>query len=498
MFRFSLLIGLLFFYLISFSQQPLYKEKFRPQFHFTPALHWMNDPNGLVFYKGEYHLFYQYNPMGIRWGHMSWGHAISKDLLHWRHLPLAIPEEKDTMIFSGGCVVDKNNTSGFAEKPGQVPLVAIYTGYVDGLRQAQNISYSNDDGLTWKSYNKNPVLDLGSKEFRDPQVFWYGPQNKWVMTVVLAVDKKIQFYSSANLKQWDLMSSFGPAGDTSGVWECPDLFEVPVKDEPGKTKWVLMHSPAPYMQYFIGDFDGTAFKNENPSEKIYRPDYGSDYYAAVVYKNLNAGTPPISIGWVNNWKYAQEIPTSPWRSMMSLPRTMSVKKINGEWVLMQELVASVKSLRSAPLVQMKNISVEKTKTLPIKSQQFEMDITVEPSANAVFELKLAAGNKREMVIGYNAATQTLYLDRSKTANNSFDSSYNKLGRFETTLALNNKQLQLRVFFDKSVVEVFANDGQAAMTMQLFPEENDKGIELVSNNGKSIVKKLVVWPIKSSW
>jgi len=498
MLRISSLIVLLFFYTFSFSQRPLYKEKYRPQFHFTPPLHWMNDPNGLVYYKGEYHLFYQYNPMGIRWGHMSWGHAISKDLIHWRHLPVAIPEIKDTMIFSGSCVIDKNNTSGFAEEPGRVPMVAIYTGYVQGKGQSQFLSYSIDDGISWKNYNKNPVLDLQSEDFRDPQVFWYEPEKKWVMSVVLAVDKKIQLYSSDNLKQWSLMSSFGPAGDTSGVWECPDLFQVPIQGEPGKTKWVLMHSPAPYMQYFVGEFDGTSFKNENPVEKIYRPDYGADYYAAVVYKNLDAGSPPVSIGWINNWNYAQNIPTMPWRSMMSLPRSLSIKKINNEWILIQEPVTNIQLLRSAAVVQMKNVLFEKIKKLPVKSQQFEMDITIVPSAETVFEIKLAAGDNKEMVIGYNTATQMLYSDRSKTSNNNFDSAYIKLSRFETTLAPGNKELRLHIFFDKSIVEVFANNGEAAMSMQLFPDEKDNNVVLEIKNGNCLIKNLLVWPLKSSW
>jgi sucrose-6-phosphate hydrolase SacC (GH32 family) len=238
----------------------LYRETLRPQYHFSPPLHWINDPNGLVYYDGEYHLFYQHNPMGIRWGHMSWGHAISTDLIHWQHLPLAIPEENGVMIFSGGCVIDKNNTAGFADKPGDVLMVAIYTGHTEGKNQSQHLAYSNDKGRSWKKYEKNPVLDLGLRDFRDPQVFWYEPDKKWVMSVVLAVEKKVQFYSSYNLKEWKYMSSFGPAGDVSGNWECPDLFEVPINGEPRKTKWVLMHSPSPYMQYFIGDFDGTFFK----------------------------------------------------------------------------------------------------------------------------------------------------------------------------------------------------------------------------------------------
>lgn len=443
-------------------------------------------------------MFYQYNPMGIRWGHMSWGHAISKDLVHWRHLPLAIPEEKDTMIFSGTCVVDKNNTSGFAEIPGQIPMVAIYTGHIEGVSQSQHLAYSNNNGITWKKYSKNPVLDLGSKEFRDPQVFWYAPQKKWVMSVVLAIDKKIQFYSSDNLKQWNLMSSFGPAGDVSGVWECPDLFEVPVKGQPGKTKWVLMHSPSPYMQYFVGEFDGTSFKNENPVNKIYRPDYGSDYYAAVVYKNLPAGTSPISIGWVNNWKYAQDIPTSPWRSMMSLPRTLSVKKINGEWVLIQEPVKTIQTLRLKPAIQKKDLVIEKLSKLPVISQQFEMEIIATPSVNSMFVINIASDEKQEYAVGYDAKSETVFIDRTHSGESRFNDEYKKLSNFGTKLKLKNNQVKLHLFFDNSVVELFANDGEAVLTMQLFPENNYAGIFLNSIGGKTLINDIKLWPLKSAW
>jgi len=429
---------------------------------------------------------------------MSWGHAISTDLVHWQHLQLAIPEEDGVMIFSGGCVIDKNNTAGFAEKPGDVPMVAIYTGHAEGKNQSQHIAYSNDKGRTWKKYEKNPVLDLGIKDFRDPQVFWYEPHKKWVMSVVLAVEKKIQFYSSYNLKEWKLMSAFGPAGDTSGIWECPDLFEVPINGELGKTKWVLMHSPSPYMQYFVGDFDGTSFKNENPSEKIYRPDYGPDYYAAVVYKNLSPEVSPVSIGWANNWKYAQDIPTMPWRSAMSLPRSLSLKKINNEWLLLQEPVTSINLLRSAPTLRLENVIVETSKTLPVKSQQFELILSVKFSTYSTFGLRIFSSNGHEMELGYDYSSQTLYIDRSKTSNISFNKSFEKLGRYETSLALNNALLHLRIFVDKSIVEVFANDGQAVMTMQVFPNEIDSEIELFCKNGKAIIKNLTLWSINSSW
>ncbi|MEQ1676510.1 MAG: glycoside hydrolase family 32 protein [Chitinophagaceae bacterium] len=482
-----------------FAQQPVfYKEPFRPQFHFTPAIHWMNDPNGLVYHKGEYHLFYQFNPFGNRWGHMSWGHAVSKDLVRWQHLPLAIPEEKDTMIFSGSCVVDHNNSSGFAKQPGEIPMVAIYTAHIEGKNQSQHIAYSLDDGRTWTKYNANPVLDLGKKDFRDPKVFWYAPQQKWVMAVVLPIEKQAQFYSSKNLKEWQLMSSFGPAGDTTGIWECPDLFEVPVKDEPGKTKWVLMHSPAPYMQYFVGDFDGNTFTNDNPAAKIYRPDYGPDYYAAIVYNNLPVGHKPVSIGWINNWNYAQDIPTTPWKSAMSLPRELTVQKINNEWILMQEPVRAIHTLREKPFTA-KSVTVNGTTLLSVKGQTLEIDLQMTVSNNNISGIRLAKSGDKYIEIGYDGAKRVLYIDRSKAGDSGFHPAFAKQSRYETSLQPLNGKIQLHLFFDKSIVEVFANNGQAAMTAQLFPGVGENGVELFSgNNNKTTFSFVNCWQLKSVW
>src|SRR5690242_11670657 len=212
-----------------------YGEPYRPQYHFTPEKNWMNDPNGLVYYEGEYHLFYQYNPFGDKWGHMSWGHAISRDLAHWQPLPLALAEEDGVMIFSGSAVVDWRNSSGFSHN-GTPPLVAIYTGNrtTDG-RQFQCVAYSNDKGRTWSKFAGNPVLDIGSRDFRDPKVFWHQPTQRWIMVVSLAVERKIRFYNSTNLKEWTQQNEFGPAGATNGVWECPDLFPVALENHPDRS-----------------------------------------------------------------------------------------------------------------------------------------------------------------------------------------------------------------------------------------------------------------------
>ena len=245
-----------------------YREPFRPQFHFTPAKNWMNDPNGLVYYKGEYHLFYQHNPFGNTWGHMSWGHAVSRDLVHWEHLPVAIPEQGNEAIFSGSAVVDKQNTSGLGTRR-DPPMVAIYTSaYPDD--QEQSLAYSIDRGRTWTKYSGNPVLDDADREFRDPKVFWYEPEQKWVMVLAKAVQRKVGVYASKDLKTWEHLSDFGPANATAGIWECPDLFPLPVDGNRRNKKWVMVVSLNPGSiaggsgtQYFLGDFDGTRFTADN-------------------------------------------------------------------------------------------------------------------------------------------------------------------------------------------------------------------------------------------
>jgi fructan beta-fructosidase len=268
-----------------------YQEPYRPQFHYTPARNWMNDPNGMVYYKGEYHLFYQYNPSGTTWGNISWGHAVSRDLVHWQELGVAIPHDDEEFVFSGSAVVDKENTSGFGTRQNP-PLVAIYTSASKVCcRQAQALAYSLDHGRTWTKYAGNPVLDIGSGEFRDPKVFWYAPDQRWIMVVALSVERKVSIYASENLKDWEHLSNFGPANAVGGVWEVPDLFELPVNGNPRNKKWVMVVNINPGgiaggsgAQYFVGDFDGTTFHADNivgdytpPAGDVYEDFEQSDY-----------------------------------------------------------------------------------------------------------------------------------------------------------------------------------------------------------------------------
>jgi fructan beta-fructosidase len=490
--NYILIISLFFIGKIAAQNQILYKETYRPQFHFSPTKNWMNDPNGLVYKNGLYHLFFQHNPFGNVWGHMSWGHATSKDLVHWKELPVAIAEEKGTMIFSGSAVLDKNNTAGFANSKTDQTLVAIYTGHTDTL-QTQDLAFSNDDGLTWKKYAGNPVLNLHKKDFRDPNVFWYDAKKEWIMAVSQPNEHQISFYASSNLKQWNHLSDFGPRGDTSGVWECPDLMQVPIVGETGKSKWVLFTSQNSTMQYFVGEFDGSKFLEDHPSPTIHKQDYGTDYYAAVAYHNT-PDKQPISIGWVNNWEYANSIPTNPWKSAMSLPRKLSVKKQEGDWVLVQQPIASLQLQRGVEQ-KIKDTHVAKTADLPFSGTSYELSLTIQPKENSVAGVRVAVGGNRYFEISYDAKNEQLRIDRSHTIN-AFNAKYASISKKEAPLNMIAGKIPLRIFVDASIVEIYSADGTVVFTVQVFPEKTDTGIQLFSEGGTASFKDIQFWQMKS--
>src|SRR5579884_3607142 len=355
-------------------------EPYRPLFHFSPKENWTNDPCGLVYAGGKYHLFFQYNPLGNSWGHMSWGHAVSPDLISWTQLPVAIPEENGVMIFTGSSVVDRNNTSGLCE--GRTGcIVSIYTGHVAktkgrAQRQNQNLAFS-EDGVTWKKYAGNPVLDLGLADFRDPKVFWHAPSKRWVMVAVLAEQRKATFYASPNLKTWTHLSDFGPAGATGGVWECPDLFAL-------GGRWVLKIGLNPGHvaggsgeQYFVGSFDGVRFHNESGTNEPLWVDYGRDCYCESTWNDDRSGE-VHAIGWMSNWQYAGRAPTSPWRGAMTLPRSLA---LNANGRLLQTPVAALRSLRGEAF-DYEGGDVEelnrKLEAWPHRSQTFELETTIQP------------------------------------------------------------------------------------------------------------------------
>lgn len=452
--RFCITLFLLIASTFSFAQTP-FQERYRPQYHFTPNKNWTNDPNGLIYYNGEYHLFFQYNPLGNKWGHMSWGHAVSQDLVRWKEVDVAIPEEKNFSIFSGSAVMDPFFTSGFGKEKGKVPMVAIYTADVPHTNQSQHLAYSLDSGRTFTKFSGNPVLDLDKKDFRDPKVFWHAPSQKWIMLVMWPHEKKVQFYSSKTLKAWTLLSEFGPAGDTTGIWECPDLFRVPVDGVPGKYKWVFMMSPSPYMQYFVGEFDGTRFINESDSTKIFRPDYGPDYYAAITYNNLPLNNEPVSIGWANNWNYAGDIPAGDWRGGMSLPRRLTLKKLGNDWILLQKPVEEIFALQKST----NSYSSDKLISSP------DASYVVEWVWNKNQSQELVLGEK-DLIIKYEPATGEVSLDRTASAGFQND-AYKKLSVFKGKIPGGGGAHRFKLFVDESVVELYVGDGELVFTMQVF-------------------------------
>jgi fructan beta-fructosidase len=495
------------------AQKP---DFYRPQYHFSPAKNWINDPNGLLYHNGEYHMFYQHNPFANVWGHMSWGHAVSKDLLRWEHLPLAIPEfthpdgKTMTAIFSGSAVIDKDNTSGLCPAGTKDCMVAIYTGNVTQgdkqLAQYQNVAASSDNGRTWKQYDKNPVLDLNSKEFRDPNVFWYAPQKKWVMSAVKATEHRVAFYESKDLKNWTLLSYFGQQGDTTKVCECPALMPVPIQNEPGKTRWVLFisagHPQKDYvgMQYFVGDFDGKNFKLDPANPKPIAPavsnvvDWGKDYYAAIQFNNLPAGQKgPLMVGWLNNWAYGNELPTTPFKGAMSLPRQISLKRTAAGLQLMQQPIASVASLRTAgttkPAQKVTNGSVTVEKAI---DNTYELTVDIKPGSAKTVGVKLAKNGDEETIIQY--VNGKLQFDRRKSGDASFSKRFATVE--EAPLALQNGVIKLRIFVDKSVVEVFANDGERVITDLIFPTQSTGSVELFAEGGSAEFSNVRVSPIKA--
>ena len=484
------------------------EDAYRPAYHFTADSNWINDPNGLVFHNGEYHLFYQYNPFGAKWGHMSWGHSVSKDLIHWKTLPVAMYEDKNpndndtTMIFSGSAVIDKNNTSGFANGSQRLPLVAVYTSFVHHTfkpkGQHQSIAFSNDDGLTWTKYNGNPVLDIKSLEFRDPKVFWYEPHQKWVMIVLKPEVHQAQLYSSKNLKDWNYLSSWGGAGNTARIWECPDLIEMTVKGTNEK-KWVLIVSSGhlqegfPGMQYFIGNFDGTFFTADHDYKQPTYLDFGKDFYAAVTYNNA-PNNRKILVAWMNNWEYANEIPTgNVWRGSYAIPRELSLIRSGNERKLIQQPVAEMNVLKQEAF-SVENKQVEDSFDLTYKGDAYQLEVIIDPGDARAAGLKLLKGKNEVTIIKYDNTLKQLQLDRSKSGNVNFHPKFASVEKAD--LPLQDGVIKLNILVDRSVVEVFAYDGLVTISDLVFPLEKEGGIQLFSEGGKANFKSVKIWAMKS--
>ncbi|MFD2569676.1 glycoside hydrolase family 32 protein [Spirosoma soli] len=463
----------------------------RPQYHFSPKAHWMNDPNGMVYYKGMYHLFFQHYPEGTTWGPMHWGHATSKDMVHWEEQPIALYPDSLGLIFSGSAVVDVNNTSGFG-KNGQVPLVAIFTHHNMKLEkskqsnqfQYQSIAYSLDEGKTWTKYADNPVLpNPGITDFRDPKVRWYAPQKKWIMT--LATKDRVTFYSSPNLKNWTKESEFGQEiGAHGGVWECPDLFPLDVN---GKKAWVLLVSINPggpnggsATQYFVGDFDGKSFKPYSTKTKWM--DYGTDNYAGVTFSNT--GDRVILMGWMSNWQYANVVPTTSWRSANTVPRELGLKEVNKELYLTSNPVKELDVLNEK-ITSLNNIAVKGDYDLIAKTggkaDRFRLALSA-PATND-FSIVLANEQGNELVIGYDKAANAYYIDRTKAGKTDFEKGFGK--RHTAPRLSADGTISLTLLADVASVELFADNGLTVMTDIFFPEKDMTKLFIKSATGISI-------------
>ncbi len=490
------------------AQPAAYQELHRPQFHFTPAINWMNDPNGMVYYDGEYHLFYQYNPFGDKWGHMSWGHAVSPDLVHWEHLPLALAEENGVMIFSGSAVVDWKNTSGFG-KDGKAPLVAIYTGhYSEKPLQNQQIAFSNDRGRTWTKYEGNPVLDIGLKDFRDPKVMWDERTGQWVMTVSMPTDRKVRFYGSPNLKDWTLLSEFGPAGSVKGIWECPDLFQVAIEGS-DRSKWVLIVNiggesvaGGSGCQYFVGEFDGREFKSDdNDPTAVHWVDYAKDFYAAVSWADVpESDGRRLWLGWMSNWEYANDVPTTPWRSAMSIPRTLSLRKVDGDWRLLQQPVVELEKLRVADSGgQFSYESSGENSTLENNfgnlGQTYELVADIRASKDAVFSLEFCRGDGEGTVLRFDLASETVTLDRTQSGVVDFSDRFPSV--FTAPVRRIKGGVRVHAFVDTSSIEIFINDGETVLTTLVLPKPDSNGLQLKAGEGVKSTQ-VTTWKLNSAW
>ena len=438
-------------------EKQLFTERHRPQYHFTPPSKWMNDPNGMVYYEGEYHLFYQFYPDSNVWGPMHWGHAVSRDMISWEHLPIALYPDSLGLIFSGSAVIDWNNTTGFGE-PSNPPMVAIFThhllkGEQEGGNdfQVQSIAYSLDKGRSWEKYDGNPVIpSTGIRDFRDPKVIWHEESQRWVMA--LSANDRVKFYTSPDLKAWEFASDFGPGQGSPGrPWECPDIF--PLTDEKGVQKWVLIvsvQSNAPNKgtgtSYFIGDFDGHTFTNDDPAEYINWLDYGTDNYAFVTWSDIpKEDGRRLGIGWMSNWQYAQVVPTEAWRSAMTLPRSLKLVQTEDGY-----------RLHSPPVREIETY---------IQETRHEDDSIFVVDFKTDGEFKVEISNNLGELIVISAIDGFLRVDRTNSGVKRF---------FEGFAAEHTAELEsivpsdVRIFVDASSVEVFVNEGALVMTEIVFP------------------------------
>ena len=472
---------------VTYSEEELY----RPNFHFTPKKAWMNDPNGMFYKNGYYHLYFQHYPDGNTWGPMHWGHAISTDMVTWKEMPIAIYPDEKGYIFSGSAVVDVNNNSGFS-KNGIEPIIAMFTYHdMEGEKagktnyQSQAIAYSLDEGQTFTKYSENPVIkNPGIKDFRDPKMVWDSIHEKWLM--VLAAGQKIMFYSSSNLKDWKLESDFGEdIGAHGGVWECPDFFPMVVKGT-DEVKWVLLVSINPggpnggsATQYFVGDVDGNQFRIDNSFEndlnnsehKSIWIDYGRDNYAGVTWSNIpDSNGRKLFMGWMSNWEYANVVPTETWRSAMTVARQIELQKVNTSYRLLFQPVKELSNYRSTKFKKESIVINGDTKIIDSKAidlSSTEINFKISDLNNSGFTFKLTNKQGDTLAFGYNNSDKNFFVDRRKSGKTAFSEKFvNRVSLAKRTSL--NPDLTGTIILDKTSIELFFDNGETVMTEIFFP------------------------------
>ncbi|MCI5490861.1 MAG: GH32 C-terminal domain-containing protein [Prevotellaceae bacterium] len=497
-------------------------DYYRPSYHFTPAYGWMNDPNGMVYKDGEYHLYYQYNPYGSKWGNMHWGHAVSRDLIHWQHLDPAIARDTLGHIFSGSSVVDIHNTAGY----GKNAIIALYTSASDKNGQIQCMAYSTDNGRTFTKYESNPVLTPfdGLRDFRDPKVFWYEKGKCWYM--IVSADKETRFYKSKNLKKWEYVSAFGNGmGQQPCQYECPDFFQLPVNGDPNNMKWVMIMNINPgclfggsATEYFVGDFDGKNFTCADAHEAKWM-DYGKDHYATVTFSNT--GNRVLAMTWMSNWQYADLTPFKQNRGANGLPRELKLFELDNKYYIQEGVAPEVMALRKETK-ELGNLTIEKEKDLAgiasCMNGAFEIEADVTADANGIAGIEIY-NNKQERTLVYiDMKNRRIVTDRTESGLTDFgkysephhiEKKWDKQRKEQSLLparmvnAINyknnfalatwaplnlcgkdKKTFHVDIFVDKSSIELFVDGGRIAMTNLVFPIAPYENVKFYSQTGKS--------------
>ncbi len=497
-------------------------DYYRPSYHFTPLYGWMNDPNGMVYKDGEYHLYFQYNPYGSKWGNMHWGHAVSKDLVHWENLDPAIARDPVGHIFSGSSVVDKKNTAGF----GKDAIIAIYTNNSVNHDEVQCIAYSNDNGRTFTKYEGNPVLTPfdGLKDFRDPKVFWYEKGKCWYM--IVSADKETRFYKSKNLKKWDYVSAFGKGmGQQPCQYECPDFFQLPVNGDKNNMKWVMTMNINPgcwfggsATEYFVGDFDGKQFICPDAKDVKWM-DWGKDHYATVTFSNT--GDRVLAITWMSNWQYANLTPFKQNRGANGLPRELKLFENNGKYYLSEDVAPEVYSLRKTTRT-LANETVDESKAFASLTAgmdgAFEIEADITPDANGIAGIEISNNKRERTLIYFDMKQGKVVMDRTESGLTDFgkqavphdielawDKQLAAEGKqparvvnsinYKNDFALatwaplslcqaGKKTYHVDIFVDKSSIELFVDGGRIAMTNLVFPVAPYENVKLYAEGGKA--------------